>query len=165
MIIADDWQTWNAAKNSGRKALHQPSGTVWNPATGKAERLAVPTTTEEPPMDLGATLVGLLQTAGTAAINQRFGPQPAASLPQVITGSPVDIPFVDIIPEPNLPAVSGLYYDPAANGGMGKWKRKRKKRCKNLLTPSQAAQLQQLISITGKNSELTKIILARGGLC
>lgn len=46
-----------------------------------------------------------------------------------------------------------------------KWVHKRKRRCKRLLTASQARDLQLLMSITGKSSELTKIIVARGGLC
>ena len=49
--------------------------------------------------------------------------------------------------------------------GTWKWVHKRKRRCKRLLTASQARDLQLLMSITGKSSELTKIIVARGGLC
>lgn len=49
--------------------------------------------------------------------------------------------------------------------GEWRWVHSRKRRCKRLLSASQARDLQLLMSITGKSSELTKIIVARGGLC
>lgn len=112
-------------------------------------------------MDLGTTLVGLLNTAATAAIQDRFSTTAAAAVPT--TPADFDIPFIDVVPQ--APATKGMVFDPNANCGQGKWIKKRKKRCKNIITPTQMNQLTQIATLFGKNSETTKLIIAKGGFC
>lgn len=92
--------------------------------------------------------------------NGGFIPSPAQTMP-VPTGVPQAIPGVTM----NCPTscdhpMKGYVFNPCANGGVGKWQKRSRRRRKQLFTSRDAAQLGALIGIAGKSSELTKTWVA-----
>ncbi len=122
---------------------------------------------ETTPMDVGQIAV----TLGKAWIEQRWPGQPVDWREQAGSSFenyarenplPVDVPFVDVIPEPNSScAAAHQVWDPRANCGKGKWIKKRSRRRRKIITQAEAGQLQTLFATAGKNSEITKIWLAK----
>ncbi len=88
-------------------------------------------------------------------------PTPPPQLLGTVPTAPVQGPLQNPNPVgmPNS-CPPGYYFDPAANCGAGKWKKKRRRRRKPLMTQSDLGQLAQVISLAGKDSQLTKTIVA-----
>lgn len=159
---ARDWFEYHELKAAGVAVLE--------PLPGQRSTPAPTTTTEDTTVDLGdiydtvdTALGGWLpggvplgSVVPTGGLPSFVGPTtaPVATVPAVTTATPSAAPGA--VPH-------GYAYKMTPSGP--RWVKIRKKRCKRLLTATQARDLQLLMSITGKSSELTKIIVARGGLC
>ncbi len=107
-----------------------------------------PQTTSERPMDLGA-LIGNL---GGQYIQARYGQSPPPQVNivddtfgvgSVVPFPSIGIPGVDVIDEPPSSG-KGWVYDPSANCGKGKWRKKSRRRRKRLATASDIKDLASL---------------------
>lgn len=114
-------------------------------------------------MDLGQIVVDL----GTQWINAKWGNQSdqwrasRANEFASFVDTGVDLPGVDVIPDNPGNGGKGYCYDPAADCGRGKWIKKRKRRRGKIITQSEIGQLQGLFAVAGKNSEITKVWIAK----
>ncbi len=110
-------------------------------------------------MDLGAIITDL----GSQWIQTKFGGQPASTQTKLQTQfadftEGFDLPLVDVVPD--NPG-KGYIYDPTGNCGQGKWIKKRRRRRGKIITQSEIGQLQGLFAVAGKNSEITKVWIAK----
>lgn len=140
-------------------ALPQATNTTIYPGNVVVNTPPINPSSEPPPMDLGSVFGDLILSAGQAYINKELGMN-NPTVTNFVDNTPDVLPGVDIVSQ--SPGKDYIYKQVC---GQWKWVKKRKRRCKRLLTDAQARDLQTLMSIAGKSSELTKIIVAKGGIC
>ena len=82
--------------------------------------------------------------------------------PQPISATPafLDMPMVDVIPEPQTSR--GMVYDPNANCGAGKWIRRRTRKRKRLATKTDLKDLAALKGILGQGKAFEVWIATHG---
>lgn len=117
-------------------------------------------------MDLGTLATDLLRQAGTAYIQRELGPQPVAYAPPAVTTgagmltNAVDIPFVDVIPQPPDHSCGGSpVYKKVC--GQYKWVTPKRRRRKRLATQGDLKDLAALRGILGQGKAFETWIATR----
>lgn len=160
MIVAQDWFEYHELKAKGVPALP--------PDTSRTQ-----TQKEDNSVDLG----DVYDTIDTALGGWLPGGVPLGSVtptggvPALVGPStaPVATPTFNTTVAAAAPGAApasiprGYCYKMTPQGP--RWVKERKRRCKRLITASQARDLEVIMAICGKGSKLTQIIVAKGGLC
>lgn len=89
-------------------------------------------------------------SSGPALGNIQGIPDSGFGMPMAQTNT-MGIPFADVVSTVNS---KGMVYDPNANGGQGKWLKKRRRRHRNLATRGDIKDLSALKGVIGQGKLL-----------
>lgn len=112
-------------------------------------------------MDLGSIITEL----GTAYIGARYGGRDGSPFTGPVMGGQqfIDVPFVDVVPEAPTTStgesVKGMVYSPTANCGQGNWVKRRRRRRKRLITPTDLNDIAALKAIIGGGQALNAAVI------